>query len=338
MDAGLNSAETHAADRSTAAAILGRSPRLAAIGGSLIAGVFIAIAAIPLIATTLPNDLARNRTILFALHGAPRIVVFGDSRAEAAVDGRQLSRELPRSPKAYNLATHSQTLVQSYLFQQQMPPTVRIVVQFVTPENLGGTSALDSNVFNSMYLYGYRPSRQTRTTLARCFGNPLREEMEASDFRQRFESRWVLRQAIDSAVRAHLRTDLALQREQDDLYFPTPYTRRIPGANFALELSAAKSRGVGPMAPCQRCVIDAMIADARKSGRRLLFVFTPIHPGARHDGIQRELAAAIRARGAGLLDLSAALEDSDFIDPLHAGAAGAAKITSRIARELAGTR
>src|SRR5581483_6196086 len=110
--------------------------RALASAAAVIAGVLLASWMMQAAATSVPNDLRRNGTVLRALaSGHPEIVIFGDSRAEAGVDARQLTRQLSRSPLAYNLATHSQTLAQSFLFQQGLPSSVRVVVQFVTPEN-----------------------------------------------------------------------------------------------------------------------------------------------------------------------------------------------------------
>jgi len=309
--------------------------RLAVIATGILAGILIALFILPMTARVLLNDLARNRTILEALqNGRPQIVIFGDSRAEAGIDTRQLSRELPGSPLAYNLATHSQTVAQAFLLEQQLPSSVSIVVQFVTPENVGYVSPLDTNVFNSMYLYGYRPSERTTSTLARCFGPAFGNSLHRSDLRQRFDGRWVLRQAIDSAVRSRVRRDLAFAREQDDLFFPSAYTRRIGAETFTLEIAKARQRGGGRMTAPQRCVIDAMIEHAHALHWRVVFVLTPMHPAARRPEIQKALAAEIRERGGELLDLSNALDDADFVDPLHASARGAAKITSRLAAEL----
>ena len=308
--------------------------RLAVIGTGLLIGVIVAHALAPPIAGMLPNDLARNRTILRALKGHPQIVVFGDSRAEAAVDAVQLANELPRFPLAYNLATHSQTTAQSFLFQQQLPSSVRTVVQFVTAENLGSSIAFDSNVFNSMYLYGYRPSQDTRVTLARCFSDTLGNELDRSDFMERFQGRWIFRQAIDSLVRSRVRRDLLLSREENDIYFPTAYGRRLSDSAFAIELAAAERREMGRMTSSQRCVLLAMIDRSRIAGRRIVFVMTPVHPKMRRESLETAIVSSIRNSGGEVLDLSNALEDADFFDPLHANARGAEKITSRLAAAL----
>jgi hypothetical protein len=305
----------------------------------IVAGILIAQCILPMMTRALPNDLARNRTILDALqHGRPQMVIFGDSRAEAGLDARQLSREMPGSPLVYNLATHSQTVAQAFLFHQQLPSSVSILIQFVTPENLGSSSPLDTHVFNSMFQYGYRPSEQTASILASCFGPSFGNSLRRSDLQQRFDGRWVVRQAVDSVVRSRLRRDLAFAREQNDLFFPSAYTRRIGAQNFALEIAKAKERGSARMTVPQRCVIDAMIEHAHAARWRVVFVLTPMHPDVRRPEIEKALAAEIRERGGELLDLSDALEDADFVDPLHASARGAAKITSRLAAALAAGR
>ncbi len=258
------------------------------------------------------------------------MVVFGDSRAEAGVDASRLS------PLAHNLSSHSQTLAQAYLFYQELPDSVRVIIQIVTPQQLGSPAAFDTHVYNAMYMYGYRPTEETKRTLTGAFG--MVPDLAVSDTGQRLEARWPLRQVLESWLRHTVRRDLMLTREQDDLFFPTAYTARISKLSFEKGIQLLQDRPTpARIAPQQRRILTAMAVAAKSSSRRLLLVVAPVHPrsiGPSSAQFANEVRRFANENGVGSADATNLLDDGQFVDPLHANQRGAQKLTSFIATRL----
>ena len=298
---------------------------------AMIVGAIGAVALLPSIFLRLPHDLVRTKTILRALTiGKARMVVFGDSRAEAGVDASRLS------PLAFNLSSHSQTLAQAYLFCQELPDSVRVIIQIVTPQQLGSPAAFDTNVYNTMYMYGYRPTEETKRTLTGAFG--MLPDLALSDAGQRLEARWPLRQVLESWLRHRVRRDLTLTREQDDLFFPTAYTARISKLSFEKGIQLLRDRPTPVrIAPQQRRILTAMAVAAKSSSRRLLLVVAPVHPraiGPSSAQFANEVHRFAKENGVWSADATSLLDDGQFVDPLHANQRGAQKLTSFIATRL----
>ena len=131
---------------------------VALLTGAILLGLVLCLAAMPALFGALPSDLSRTGHLLRALDGgaeSPEIAVLGNSVVMAGVDARQLGQGLPGRPLVYNLASGAQAPAESFLYYQQLPSSVRVIVQVVSADALKAdhgfsrvadlTSALDDS-------------------------------------------------------------------------------------------------------------------------------------------------------------------------------------------------
>lgn len=322
--------------------------RLLVLLGALLFGVAVAMAAMPTLFRATPTDLSRLGVLLAALADPdlePEVAVLGNSVLMSGVDGRQLAEELPGRPVAINLASTGQSLVESYLLQQELPSGVRAVVQLVTASANAGKPPLEAQKYNTFYMYGFRPTQRTRETLGRIFDSTVVENLDASGFSQRFRARWALRQFVDTQLRGLLRRDLSLASADQDLFHPQRYTRPIDDYRLERVLGAslgALAAGVPEISSADRELVKAMVADAAERGASFTILFPPLHPrilSAEGDRLAAALDDFRRAMpkvpNLSMLDASRVLEDRHFIDDRHPTDEGAAIVTRLLAKHLA---
>lgn len=316
--------------------------RAALLIAAMSLGVAAALVSLPRIFPMIPNDLSRIGTVRRALRsGRPQIVIFGDSRAEAAVDAAQLRRQLPGQPLAYNLAWHAQDLGQSFLLYDELPRSTSVVVQVVSLEDLGSPGTSDPRVYRAMRAYGFHPRREIIDQLQQDLGASAIAALRESDLHRRLTSRWVLPHLFDTVPRLMLRRDLRLERERTDLFFPNAYTTRVDEARF-VEIKRIFQYNVEPAAICEpkQRLLRSIVSLTRAHRLRVVLLLPPVHPAATSADRPRrltELRAFCASVGLEVLDVSAA-EDSEFVDPVHVSENGARRATSLLAAYLRGSR
>ncbi len=298
-------------------------PFALAIVAAIALGVALACAAMPFVYRNVPSDLARVGTIARALRDErPRVVVLGDSRAEAAVDARLLGEG------AMNFAAADQSLAEMLVLAERLPSSVEVVLVFVTPEDLGSSWIGSPESGNALWMHGLRGSPATRGVYERCFGATLHANGE---LRERFAARWTLRQALESALRTRIRRSLLLERERNDLYFPSIYAETLSEARLKLDVEETRGRAVGGgMQDGKVCALNALAAVTQRGGRRLVLVIPPIHPGALppgYDPWRRKLASFAREQRIALSDQTDAVPAEAFADARHLSHAGARAFT-----------
>ena len=322
--------------------------RCLAYAAAVILGVALAWASSPAIFRALPTDMTRIGVMLDALadtQQSPRVLLFGTSVGMASADMGQVSRKLEGQPLAWNLASTGQTPTESYLYYQQLPDSVRLVVQLVNPTTLTNWNVLEEQKFNAFYMYGYRPDERTAGKLSSILGDDMAEILERSDFTQRFDSRWAARQMADHYARGLMRQDLTLEQGTYDLVYPSSYTTRLPDALFerALEDRFGGAQKPAPFyaKPNKLELLAELQARAVAEGFQLVFVLQPQHP-AQHefrapgyfDEARRVLAEFAAANDAIVLDATDLIPGDLYVDPVHPAADGAVLFSSWLAGEL----
>jgi len=151
---------------------------------STLAGVVIAWLIAPFVFTHLPNDRQQIGTVVRVMRTHPRLAVVGNS---VAMYGVQLGT---------NLATPGQSIAESVMIANELPGARIILV--LTPWQLATSSTLNEQGWNAWWMYGLRPSAETRALV----GMPA-----MSDAVERFRSRWVVRAAFESAFAQGRATD-----------------------------------------------------------------------------------------------------------------------------------
>jgi hypothetical protein len=148
---------------------------------SITLGVFLAWLIAPFVFTHLPNDRDRIREVVRIVKTQPPLAVVGNSVA------MQLG--------FVNLATPGQSISESVLIANELHGRIILVV---TPWQLTTPSTLNAQGWNTWWMYGFRPTEETRA-LARM--------PEMNDAIERFRSRWVVRAAFESAFARGRRND-----------------------------------------------------------------------------------------------------------------------------------
>lgn len=143
---------------------------------SILAGVAIAWLIAPFVFLHLPNDRQQIGTVVRLMRTHPRVAVVGNS---VAMYGVQLDA---------NLATPGQSIEESVLIAGELRDA-RTIVFVVTPWQLATSSTLNAQGWNAWWMYGLRPSDETRALV----GMP-----EMHDAIERFRSRWVVRASFES--------------------------------------------------------------------------------------------------------------------------------------------
>ncbi|MBI4064658.1 MAG: hypothetical protein HY401_10220 [Elusimicrobia bacterium] len=294
-----------------------------------------------LILPIVPNDLERTRTILMALR-SPRpelhTVIFGDSVIMNGVDAGELSTE---RNAAMNLSSSGQTLAESALYYQELPPSVTTVVQSVRLSTLvcpqSREAALKPQAANAFRVYGYKPTPDTLQLLNVLAPAESLTPLKENVLRCAIRARWILRQWLDISARQLLRPDMDMDRAACDLLFPSPFTRPMEPAKLKVKFNWLRRQHEHG-----RCTLGVnaaqSIAAARKhcerAGRRFILLVAPVHPeldDLYEPSARNELKQAIQSGRFGppgtVIDATQLLNAGDFYDEEHPGADGAHKLT-----------
>jgi hypothetical protein len=143
---------------------------------AILAGVFIAWLIAPFVFVHLPNDRDRIGPVVQLIRTHPKVAVVGNS---VAMYGVQLDA---------NLATPGQSIAESVMIASELRDT-RTIIIVVTPWQLATSSTLNAQGWNAWWMYGLRPSPETRALA----GMPA-----MSDAVERFRSRWIIRASFES--------------------------------------------------------------------------------------------------------------------------------------------
>jgi len=196
------------------------------LAAAVILGAVAASAWMPILAPRLPTDMARTNFILQSLKEpspSPSICVFGHSVVMAGVDGRQISESLPGNPVVWNLGSGGQLLYESFLLYQELPDSVQVIVQCLDTSSFEHEPEFSPNKYHAFHMFGYRPETPTREATRRYASHDVWQSMQQSDFRHRFEARWMVRSAVDTGLRRVVRPELDFRRLERDLVFPGPW-------------------------------------------------------------------------------------------------------------------
>ena len=299
----------------------------------------------------LPNDLERTGTILRALRdpGAhPGVVFFGDSVIMSGIDARIVQTQAHTSAPVWNLASTGQTLAESILYYQELPASVSTVVQAVRLPRLVAERdlpPLNAHVGNTFNINGYRPDQDTQRLLTDAFGEPLLKPLLAGPFGAAFESRWLIRQFIDTSLRKVVRTDLDAERGLRDFSYPQAFTRPLEPEKLRGQIEQNRA-----LEACGACAfrddyveaIRALHMACEREGRRLIILISPVHPALRdmYTGLYPLLREAIETgtfgRSVDVADGTRLLLTDEFFDFQHPTPQGAKRLSHLAAQRLGG--
>jgi len=318
--------------------------------GSTIAGVCLSVGFLPSLFEFLPNELARTKNLLHAVHGAteplPEIVVLGNSIAMNGVDAKRLSNDLTGSPVVWNLSSTGQLLIESTLIADELPETVNAVLLTVfTNDLVKEASEVPKSKLIAYLQYGYQPSKPTLNTILK-FGSPeVVDIFTKSKWQIALDSRWAIRSAIDISGRSLLRKDLNLSNAETNLFYPTPFTRQQ--SSDAIESVIARSfpkltAKQGRLSETYAQLLEALVAQLAERNIAFYIAVLPEHPMLRkrkEDGFYEQLLEDLNRlcekTHVPVFSFISLLDDSQFIDHIHPNPEGAKILTAAMAREVA---
>ena len=316
---------------------------------AVVVGAGLALATTETVFRMVQTDISRIGVVLDALQdedNLPDIAVFGNSITMNSLDGRIVSAELPGNPTVMNFATTGQSLIEAYLLYQDIPAGIDTVVQFVNPVTISAAANFEKQKYNAFYMFGFRPDETTYENLVDIIGEPAQTELDKSGLVQRFESRWVAKQAADRLARSTMRTDLDLQRSFKDLYYPASGADRLPPASFerAIRLLYANEKNLGRKfrrADRQDQLLRLLAKRAQDKGIRFIIVLSPIHPDAYkyrdpdfYSDARAYFAQLSSETGAAIIDAIDTVPGEYFADAGHPMDEGAALVSSFVAEQL----
>ena len=315
----------------------------------MILGVIVACVGMPILVPRLPTDMARTSFILQSLKEpspAPSICVFGSSVVMAGVDARRISESLPGEPVVWNLSSGGQALYEGFLFHQEVPPSVKVIVQCLNASHFEREPQVPRNKYNAFYMYGYRPDVSTREATKRYASRDVRQCMGQSDMQHRFEARWMVRSALDAAIRRMMRPDLDIRRMERDLVFPGPWNnnRKVPPKVLQRSLRIhCKPRPDPGFHVESRTTNFLLFANdtCRARGIRLLLVITPLRSEFREqfdESYRRQLDTYLNdlreQHDLLVIDCYNLVEDDLYVDHCHFNQTGAWVFSDFIASTL----
>ncbi len=316
------------------------------MAAAILFGVGLALTLSGWIFEKAPSDLRRTSVLLEALADPsiqPSYVVLGNSVVMSGIDTRLLSERIPGNPLGLNLATTGQNPVDSYLYYQNLPDDLQLVVQFTLPRFAANRDSIEPQKFNAMYMYGYRPDPTTQIRLGDIFGDETLAILQRSELRQRFESRWAIQQTADNFVRSLVRKDLKFETYTFDLYFPNSGAKRIPESQMerALNMRYNVSAHGYPYTAEKSAFFVEAARRVKDSGKDFALVISPLHPSVhQRSGEQwysevREFFYGLSRNGNfAVIDAMDAVPEEHFVDALHLSEAGAKVLTEFVAKEI----
>jgi len=318
------------------------------LSASVAVGVVLADAWMPRVFRSIPTDMARSEILLDALAASPKppsVCVFGNSVIMSGIDTRRLSQSLAGQPEVWNLSSSGQSLLESFLYYQELPDSVRVVVQCVFASAFDDKLDVRADKYCAFYMYGYRPSSETLRIVERCASDEAFRDITQPEAVQRFRSRWVVRAVVDSGLRRLLRSDLALARATTDLYFPCIGHKRISPAaaqhTIRSEL-ASREPGFHPNENLLPFLLEMQSA-CRAKGRRFVLVIVPWrtefseHYGEPFlRGLEDYCAQLRREHGLEVVNAIDLFDGANevFVDEAHLDGTGAERFTAHLAKEL----
>jgi hypothetical protein len=253
--------------------------RLASLVAAIVAGAGGALFLLSRIFTWIPTDIQRLGILAETLrtqNSTPEIVVFGNSAIMSGIDARGLTDAIPEHPLAWNFASTGQSLVESYLLTQDLPTGVKTAIYGIFARPGPDASPLHPQKYNTLYMYGYRPNKDTVATIESLFDPSVGSLLKRSAISQVFLSRWAVRQLIDTQLRVLLRSDLALRKSAIDLFDPQRYETPIDPVVTARRIAERNSvfEATPPIvsAPSTRLALQ-IVRDAARANRQIIFLF-----------------------------------------------------------------
>jgi hypothetical protein len=286
---------------------------------SVAIGAGLALLSAKSVFQAIPTDLSRIGVILDALHDEnlqPEFVAFGTSVTMASVDTKVLSARLEGHPQGLNLATTGQSPMESYLYYQELPDSVSLIIQIVHPTWFNNSDQLEPQKYNTFYMFDYDPDSRTEAGIVDIFGLEMEMLFAKSSLQQRFDSRWAVRQMLDRMARSALRSELTLNRSIYDLEHPSTGAPRLPTAVLQRAVKIMygtdeEDNGKYRAGSKKQEFLAEMVRRAKIGGRQIVLVLGPVHPAA-YDYATEDYYKDVRRR----FELMAEENDTPLIDAL----------------------
>jgi hypothetical protein len=317
---------------------------------SVAIGAGLALLSAKTIFQAVPTDLSRIGVILNALdedNQQAEFVVLGNSVAMASIDTKILRSAVKSGRQGLNLATTGQSPIESYLYYQELPESVSLIIQTINPEWFTIADDLEEQKYNTFYMFDYEPDSWTETVLVDTFGDEMEQLLAKSALQQRFESRWALRQMLDRMARSAFRPELTLDRSIYDLEHPSTGAPRLPAP--ALQRALKQKYASGKISKAKFRVgkrkmkfLEDIVDRAENDNRQLVLVFAPKHPEAYnfagesyYPDARERFKRFAQDNDISLIDAMDVVPGELYSDAVHPSDEGAVIMSEYLAGELA---
>jgi hypothetical protein len=317
---------------------------LASIISGLIIGFIAYYFLINYIYSISDSDFKRTKYLLESLHEKefkPNVLFFGNSVCMNGIDASFLNSG--KKIYAYNLSSGGQRLGESFLFYQEIPHAVKYIIQFASVNDLMENNAFASReTFTTFYMYRYRPNSYTKETLSKIFKSEATGILNQSDLSIKIDARKRIVSLPNSILRNLLRSDLAIEKSNKDLFYPSPFKEKISEQELTIMIKKNS-----PKKPLTNFFISenkmALLKESNHfftmSNSNFILVIAPINPRMTHytesyyNSINR-VVDSLNAQGLKIINCSRILSSDEFVDHFHPDKNGAEKVTKYIEKEI----
>lgn len=273
-------------------------------------------------------------------------VFLGNSVSMNGIDTRLIHEELGMSPPFLNLSSGGQRLWESLLVLDSLPSScgticIGVSADQIFQESIAGPA---ENVLSKYWMSGFNPSPEYLAWAQRLGATNIVDFFELNRLGKLVACRWVLTNFINTGLRTAVRRDLDLDRSEEDLFYPAPYTKPLAKEKLKTLLPAVYGplfgKGIDEKQVDHACEVLAFgVETARRKGQNVFFVLMPVHPYAQ-ELLGTEYGRFLRRKLSDLvgedriLDLSDHLPEERFIDQCHPDPDGAKLVSRKVAAFL----
>lgn len=296
---------------------------------SLVLGVAVGIAVIPVLFRIAPGDTRRNRMILQAIRASkppvPNGCFLGSSIVMNGIDTRLLS-----NPEftLWNFSSPGQQLLESSLILTQTPENYKTVLVGVSATTLcEHMPDISENKATSYIMYGYSLPVSYLDLVRTVQADTLLEIAENPYLKNVIQGRWIIKNGLDMWIRNMLRRDLDMERSQTDLFYPSPYKKKVNPEALQMLLERycqAREANDATITNENRRILEYMSAELQEREGRLIVVILPEHPAKRqatepayYIRFQEQLVQLQQDLHIEIVNCIDLLSSAQFIDHVH---------------------
>lgn len=292
----------------------------------------------PVVYKALPNDYVRTGIILDHISNkdtVPEVVILGNSRGMSGVDAGLMSELTGLNVENY--CSPSQSLVESALYYDRLPKSVKVIIQCVDEKEFSDkamTMTVPARVAFAMS--NYRVGDFERSILSE---DDL-SELEHSRIIRNFKARSSYKTGISNLIVRQLDDDAPSDQIKDLKYpymYPSNHSKTYDRDLDHLRQWIPSPENAFPVSSNLSSFCSGLVHHMAAKGVVVIFAIMPNCPDLGWpDEASMRYVDHVREtlRGCPVADLFTRVPSSGFYDPLHPNREGAEIITSELAKAV----